>query len=124
MRRYGAPYFASASAPSMSSLVSAPVSHSRLVQEFGWNARRADAALQADAAQHPHRIGAHLDAGAEPHELRRLFVDPHGKAALMQRRGEGQPAHSGADDRKRRPHVSSVFALLLASPFGAVHYIM
>ena len=37
----------------------------------------ADALFQADAAQHPHRVGAHLDAGAEPHEFRRLLIDAH-----------------------------------------------
>ena len=47
---------------------------------------RADARLQADAAQHPHGIGRHLDAGAEPREARRLLVDTDRKAALMQAR--------------------------------------
>ncbi len=43
----------------------------------------ADARLEADAAQHPHCVWAHLDAGAEPHELRRLLVDAQWKAALV-----------------------------------------
>ncbi len=65
---------------------------------------RPDARLKPDPAQHAHGVWAHLDAGAEPNEAGRLLVDLGLDAAPMQRRGEREPAHSGADDCKRRCH--------------------
>ena len=64
----------------------------------------ADARLKPDAAQHPHRVRAHLDAGAEANEARRLLVDVRLDAALVERGRKREPAHAGADDRKRGCH--------------------
>ena len=47
--------------------------------------------LDADAAQHLHRVRQHLDAGADAGEAARLLVDLHVDADLPQRRGRGSP---------------------------------
>jgi len=60
----------------------------------------ADARLKPDAAKHPHGVRAHLDAGAEPDEARRLLVDLRDDAALIERRRKREPTRSGADDGK------------------------
>ena len=54
--------------------------------------------LQAEPAQHLHRVAADLDAGAEPGELAGLFVDVGLDAGALQRGGGGKPAHARADD--------------------------
>ena len=64
----------------------------------------ADAWLNPDAAQHPHRVRAHLDAGAKADETRRLLVDLGTDAALMQRGRKRESAHPGADNGKRGCH--------------------
>ncbi len=51
---------------------------------------RAQARFQSEAAQHLHGVAADLDAGAEPRELRRLFVDGDVDADLPQRRRGSQ----------------------------------
>ncbi len=55
--------------------------------------------LEAELAQHLHRVAADLDAGAEPRELLRLLVDRDRGADPAQRGGGREPAHAGADDR-------------------------
>ena len=64
----------------------------------------ANAWLKPDAAQHPHCIRAHLDASAEANKARRLLVDLCIDAALVERGRKREPAHPGADDRKRGCH--------------------
>ena len=65
---------------------------------------------QAQAIEHLHRIGAHLDAGADLAERGRLLGDAHAVPALQQRGGGGQAAEAGADDRDVQPrsHAGSV----------------
>jgi len=58
----------------------------------------AQGVLNANAAQDLHRIGQHLDAGADPAELMRLLVDLDVEARLPKRAGRRHAAHSGADD--------------------------
>ncbi len=62
----------------------------------------AQALLDADAAQHLHRVRHHLNARADAREARRLLVDLRRDADPAQRRGDGEPAHVGADDGDRR----------------------
>ena len=64
----------------------------------------ANALLKPDAAQHPHRVRAHLDAGADANKARRLLVDGRIDATLVKRGRKREPAHPGADDRKRGCH--------------------
>ena len=60
---------------------------------------RVESGAQIEAIEHLHRVGAHLDACTDLAEHRRLFGHAHAMAALQQRRGRGQPAEAGADDR-------------------------
>ena len=54
---------------------------------------------QADAVQHLHRVGAHLDARADFAQLRRLLGHAHAVPALLQHRGCGQTTQAGTDDQ-------------------------
>ena len=58
--------------------------------------------LQAECAQDPHRVRAHLNAGAEAHKLSRLLVKPHVGVPPGQQRGQRKSADSGADDGEAR----------------------
>ena len=62
---------------------------------------RAQPRFQPQPAQHLHGVAADLDAGADPRELRRLFVDGDVDADPPQRRGGRKPTHARADDRNR-----------------------
>src|SRR5262245_45474262 len=57
--------------------------------------------LETDPAQHLHRVRHHLDARSDPRESRRLLVHAHVEPRAPQSRGDGEPAHAGADDRDR-----------------------
>ena len=66
--------------------------------------REGDAAqprLDADLAQHLHRVRHHLDAGADAGKARGLLVDAHIHAETAQRRGDGEAAHAGTDNGNR-----------------------
>ncbi len=58
--------------------------------------------LDADAAQHLHRIGHHLHARADARERRGLLVHAGIEARLAQSRGRREPAHAGSHDRDRK----------------------
>jgi hypothetical protein len=62
---------------------------------------RAQSRFQPQATQHLHGVAADLDAGANPRELRRLFIDGDVDTHPPQRRGGREPTHAGADDRNR-----------------------
>ena len=62
---------------------------------------RAQSRFQSQPAQHLHGVAADLDAGAQPRELGRLFIDGDVDAYPPQRRGGREPTHAGADDRNR-----------------------
>ena len=81
-----------------SSRVTSPVSHTRLRCECGAKDTSAQSLLDADLAQHLHRVRHHLDAGADARKARGLLVDLHIHAEMAQRRGDGETAHAGADD--------------------------
>jgi len=51
-----------------------------------------------ERAQQPPRIGAHLNAGADPQELLRLLVDRDLGALPSQQRADREPADPGAHD--------------------------
>jgi hypothetical protein len=61
----------------------------------------AQSLLDADLAQHLHRVRHHLDAGADAGKARGLLVDAHIHAEMAQRRSDGETAHAGADDGNR-----------------------
>ena len=73
--------------------------------------------LDADAAQDLHRIRQHLNAGADPAELMRLFVDRNVKACLPKRAGSRHAAHSGADDCNFWGGHAFCRSLMLKVPF-------
>ena len=60
-----------------------------------------DVTVYEQATQHLHGVAADLDAGANPRELRRLFIDGDVDTHPPQRRGGREPTHAGADDRNR-----------------------
>jgi hypothetical protein len=55
-------------------------------------------ARSSEPDQHPHGVGAELDAGADLAKLRGLLVDGDVEAALAQRDGGGQAAKSASHD--------------------------
>src|ERR1700743_315843 len=54
--------------------------------------------LQAPLAQHLHRGAADLEAGAQPRELRGLFVDRYVQSRARQSRGGRKTAHPCPND--------------------------
>ena len=60
---------------------------------------RVQVLLDAQPAQHLDRVRRHLDAGADAREARRLLVDVHVVPDALEKRGGGEPADAGADDR-------------------------
>ena len=65
---------------------------------IGRERKLAQPLLDADAAQHLHRVRHHLDAGADARKARSLLVDLHVDADLAQRGGGRKATHAGADD--------------------------
>ena len=80
--------------------MTSPVSQTRFRCEYGSNEVPRKLLLDAERAQHLHRVRHHLDAGADAREALRLLVDLDVEAGAAQRRRRGQPAHAGADDRE------------------------
>ena len=56
-------------------------------------------ALESQAAEHLHDVGAQDDAGADAREGGRLLVDGDGEARALQEARAGQSAEARADDR-------------------------
>ena len=81
-----------------SSRVTSPVSQTRLRWEYGRERGVAHALLDADLAQHLHRVRHHLDAGADARKPMGLLVDVRLHAEPAQGRGDGETADAGADD--------------------------
>src|SRR6516165_7645962 len=73
-----------------------------IVAELRRKADAADALFEPEPAQDLHRIGIHLNPGADARECLVLLVNLRPQADLAQRGGGREPGYAGADDGYRR----------------------
>ena len=76
----------------------AGVTRLTVYKQFGSRRGLLEAIFDANAAQYFHRIGHHLNAGADAGKAVRLFINLRVKASLTQRCGHGQPTHTRTDN--------------------------